>query len=101
MVSGAGGQITYNPMAVSAVASDFNAQGAQLMEIHSDIKNQTDSLAEFFAGQGADGFFESQGMCLSGLFGLSHTVGKHGVVTDNVLAGAVGRDHSLKGLFNL
>jgi len=95
------GQITYNPAAVQAVASDFATSGAKLLEIHGDMTNTTNGLAEFFAGAGATQFFEMQQMFLSGLMGLASTVGRHGNVTGVVLDGAMGRDASLRGVFNL
>lgn len=95
------GRITYNPSAVQAVATDFQSNGAALTEIHSDMVNVTNGLAEFFAGAGADEFFSLQDMFLSGLRGLADTIGRHGAVTGTVLHGAMARDAALRSVFGL
>ena len=63
-------QITYNFGAVDAFAGDTTNRAAQLMEIHGDISQRTNALAEFFSGSGATGFFEAQAQMLNGLEGL-------------------------------
>ena len=56
-------------------------------------------LQEFFAGQGATGFFDAQTQMLSGLQGLIDTVHQHGQTTTQVLGNAIGTDHPIGGLF--
>jgi len=92
-------QITYNLGAVAGFASDVGSRAGQLMEIHSDIQQRTNALAEFFQGHGATGFFDAQAQMLHGLEGLIQTVGQHGHVVNNVLDNAVGTDQHIKGLF--
>ncbi|MGD9622205.1 MAG: WXG100 family type VII secretion target [Mycolicibacterium sp.] len=91
--------ISYNPAAVSDFATDVTNRAGQLHEIHSDVSQKTNALSEFFAGQGAGGFFDAQHQMLSGLQGLIETVSNHGSTTSHVLGGAIGTDHAIKGLF--
>lgn len=94
-----GDKITYVPGEVAGFASDVGNRAGQLHEIHSDVHTKTTNLAEFFAGTGADGFFEAQAQMLSGLQGLIETVSAHGSTTSRVLDGAVGTDQAIRGLF--
>lgn len=63
-------QITYNPGAVSDFASDVGSRAGQLHMIYEDTASKTNALQEFFAGHGAQGFFDAQAQMLSGLQGL-------------------------------
>jgi uncharacterized protein YukE len=92
-------KITYNPAPVQDFATDTGNRAGQLHEIHSDVAQKTNALAEFFAGSGADGFFDAQHQMLSGLQGLIETVAQHGTTTGHVLGNAVSTDHQIKGLF--
>ncbi|ETW21723.1 MULTISPECIES: WXG100 family type VII secretion target [Mycobacterium] len=92
-------QITYNPAAVSDFATDVGSRAGQLHEIHEDTANKTNALQEFFAGHGAQGFFDAQAQMLSGLQGLIETVGQHGTTTSHVLDNAIGTDQAISGLF--
>ncbi|KZS80726.1 WXG100 family type VII secretion target [Mycobacterium persicum] len=95
-----GDQITYNPGAVSDFATDVGSRAGQLHEIHEDTANKTNALQEFFAGHGAQGFFDAQAQMLSGLQGLIETVGQHGTTTSHVLDNALGTDQAISGLFH-
>ncbi|EPQ79159.1 WXG100 family type VII secretion target [Mycobacterium marinum] len=94
-----GDQITYNPGAVSDFATDVGARAGQLHHIHADTAAKTNALQEFFAGHGAQGFFDAQAQMLSGLQGLIETVGQHGNTTGQVLHNAIGTDQAIAGLF--
>lgn len=72
-------QITYNPGAVSDFASDVGSRAGQLHMIYEDTASKTNALQEFFAGHGAQGFFDAQAQMLSGLQGLIETVGQLGL----------------------
>lgn len=61
--------------------------------------NNAAALQEFFAGHGAQGFFDAQAQMLSGLQGLIETVGQHGTTTGHVLDNAIGTDQAIAGLF--
>lgn len=92
-------QITYNPGAVSDFASDVGSRAGQLHMIYEDTASKTNALQEFFAGHGAQGFFDAQAQMLSGLQGLIETVGQHGTNTGHVLDNAIGTDQAIAGLF--
>lgn len=92
-------QITYNPGAVSDFASDVGSRAGQLHMIYEDTASKTNALQEFFAGHGAQGFFDAQAQMLSGLQGLIETVGQHGTTTGHVLDNAIGTDQAIAGLF--
>lgn len=53
-------QITYNPGAVSDFASDVGSRAGQLHMIYEDTASKTNALQEFFAGHGAQGFFDAR-----------------------------------------
>lgn len=91
-------QITYNPGAVSDFASDVGSRAGQLHMIYEDTASKTNALQEFFAGHGAQGFFDAQAQMLSGLQGLIETVGQHGTTTGHVLDNAIGTDQAHRGL---
>lgn len=88
-------QITYNPGAVSDFASDVGSRAGQLHMIYEDTASKTNALQEFFAGHGAQGFFDAQAQMLSGLQGLIETVGQHGTTLVALQAG-VGPEKSAR-----
>ena len=91
--------ITYNLGAVHGFAADTGSRAAQLMEIHADILQRTNALAEFFSGHGATGFFDAQAQMLHGLEGLIATVSRHGSTVNNVADSAAATDQQIAGLF--
>lgn len=62
-------QITYNPGAVSDFASDVGSRAGQLHMIYEDTASKTNALQEFFAGHGAQGFFDARRRCCRGCRG--------------------------------
>jgi WXG100 family type VII secretion target len=70
--------ITYNHGGVADFASDVGARSAQLMEIHDDVANRTNAIADFFQGTAATSFHEAQMQMLQGLQGLIETMTQHG-----------------------
>ena len=48
--------ITYNHGGVADFASDVGSRSAQLMEIHDDILQRTNAIADFFQGSAAASF---------------------------------------------
>ncbi|CMS74765.1 ESAT-6 like protein ESXC [Mycobacterium tuberculosis] len=70
-------QITYNPGAVSDFASDVGSRAGQLHMIYEDTASKTNALQEFFAGHGAQGFFDAQAQMLSGLPGTRFNQRRH------------------------
>ncbi|AKN15713.1 WXG100 family type VII secretion target [Mycobacterium haemophilum] len=85
-------QITYNYAAVGAFASDVGQRAAQLMEIHQDILQRTQAMADYFRGKGALTFFDAQQQMLHGLEGLIQTVSRHGQVVNNTMDSAQATD---------
>lgn len=92
-------QITYNYAAVTGFASDVGQQAALLMEIHDDIRQRTQALAEFFQGAGATTFFDAQQQMLHGLEGLIQTVSQHGQVVNNTAESAQATDMQIQQAF--
>ena len=92
-------QIKYAHGAVSAPSSTVNSQASQLQSIHADIRNQTEAIAEFFEGEAATTFRESQLMMLQGFQGLIEVMAKHGHTIEEVRASAHGTDLAMRGLF--
>jgi len=78
------GNITYNHGAVADFASDVGTRAAQLLEIHDDIQQRTNAIADFFEGQAATGFHEAQMQMLHGFEGLIQTVSQHGSTIQSV-----------------
>jgi uncharacterized protein YukE len=93
-------QITYNHAVVSGLTGDIATQAAQLMEIHDDVLHITQSLAEFFQGQGATSFFDAQQQMLHGLQDMIQTVSLHGHTVGNVHEAAINADGLTAGFFN-
>lgn len=91
--------ISYDPAVVSDFATDVGSRAGQLEALHCDTANLTNALQEFFAGQGAMGFFDAQHQMLSGLQGLVDTVRQHGTTTSHVLGNAIATDKASQGLF--
>lgn len=91
--------ITYNHGAVADFASDVGSRAAQLMEIHDDIQQRTNAIADFFQGSAATSFHEAQMQMLSGLQGLIHTVSQHGQTISSVNEGAHSTDLQMSNLF--
>lgn len=91
--------ITYHHGLVAEFASDVGNRAAQLMEIHDDIRQRTNAIAEFFQGAAATSFHEAQMQMLHGLQGLINTVNQHGQTIANVNEGAHSTDLSMRNLF--
>jgi WXG100 family type VII secretion target len=87
-----GGQITYNHGAVADLASNVGSSAGQLAEIHGDIAQLTQALAEYFMGRGATSFFDAQQQALHGLEGLIQTVSRHGQTVTDVHHNAINTD---------
>jgi WXG100 family type VII secretion target len=91
--------ITYNHGGVADFASDVGARSAQLMQIHDDIAQRTNAIADFFQGAAAAAFHESQMQMLGGLKGLIHTMNKHGQTISSVNESAHQTDLMMGNLF--
>lgn len=92
-------QIVYNHAAVSGLSGDIGSQSAQLMEIHGDLHQMTQALADFFQGHGATAFFDAQQQMLHGLEDLIQTVSLHGQTVSNVHDSAINTDMQMGHLF--
>lgn len=91
--------ITYNHGGVAEFASDVGARSAQLMEIHDDIRQRTNAIAEFFQGAAAASFHEAQLQMLHGLRGLVETMNTHGQTISSVNDSAHQTDVMMGNLF--
>lgn len=91
--------ITYNHGGVADFASDVGARSAQLMEIHDDIQQRTNAIADFFQGAAATSFHEAQIQMLHGLRGLVETMNKHGQTISSVNDSAHQTDVMMGNLF--
>lgn len=91
--------ITYNHGGVADFASDVGARSAQLMEIHDDIQQRTNAIADFFQGAAATSFHEAQMQMLHGLRGLVETMNKHGQTISSVNDSAHQTDVMMGNLF--
>lgn len=91
--------ITYNHGGVADFASDVGTRSAQLMEIHDDILQRTNSIADFFQGSAATSFHEAQLQMLHGLRGLVETMNTHGRTISNVNESAHQTDVMMGNLF--
>jgi WXG100 family type VII secretion target len=91
--------ITYHHGAVADFASDVGSRAAQLMEIHDDIQQRTNAIADFFQGSAATSFHEAQMQMLHGLQGLIQTVSRHGQTISSVNEGAHSTDMQMSNLF--
>ncbi|MCH9720440.1 MAG: WXG100 family type VII secretion target [Actinomycetia bacterium] len=91
--------ITYHHGGVADFASDVGTRSAQLMEIHDDIMQRTNAVADFFQGAAATSFHESQMQMLRGLQGLIQTMNQHGQTISSVNASAHQTDVMMGNLF--
>ena len=93
------GNITYNHGSVADFASDVGSRSAQLMEIHSDILQRTNAIADFFQGSAATSFHQAQTQMLHGLQGLIETMNTHGRTISSVNESAHQTDVMMGNLF--
>ena len=70
--------LTYHHGGVADFASAVAGRSAQLMEIHDDVAQRTNAIADFFQGAAATTFHEAQMQMLQGLQGLIETMNHHG-----------------------
>ena len=91
--------ITYNHGGVADFASDVGARSAQLMEIHDDVSQRTNAIADFFQGTAAASFHEAQMLLLQGLRGLFDTLNQHGRTISSVNDSAHQTDVMMGSLF--
>lgn len=91
--------ITYNHGAVADFASDVTSRSAQLTEIHDDILQRTNAIADFFQGAAAASFHEAQLQMLHGLDGLIQTMNQHGHTIESVRAAAQNTDQMISQIF--
>lgn len=91
--------ITYNHGSVADFASDVGARSAQLMEIHDDILQRTNAIAEFFEGSAAASFHEAQLQMLQGMRGLIETMSTHSQAISSVNENAHQTDIMMGNLF--
>lgn len=91
--------ITYNHGGVADFASDVGSRSAQLMEIHDDILQRTNAIADFFQGSAAASFHEAQMQMLRGLQGLIETMNTHGRTISSVNESAHQTDVMMGNLF--
>ena len=91
--------ITYNHGGVAYFASDVGTRSAQLMEIHDDVLQRTNAVADFFQGAAATAFRESQMQMLQGLQGLIQTMNQHGQTIGSVNESAHHTDVMMGNLF--
>jgi WXG100 family type VII secretion target len=92
-------QITYNHGGVADFASDVGARSAQLMELHDDVAQRTNAIADFFEGTAAASFHQAQMQMLQGLQGLIDTMGQHGRTISAVNDSAHQTDVMMGNLF--
>ena len=91
--------ITYNHGGVADFASDVGARSAQLTEIHDDILQRTNAIADFFEGAAATSFRDAQMQMLRGLQGLIETMNRHGQTISSVNESAHQTDIMMGNLF--
>ena len=91
--------ITYHHGGVADFASDVGSRSAQLMEIHDDVAQRTNAIADFFEGTAAMSFHEAQMQMLQGLQGLIETMTQHGRTISAVNASAHQTDVMMGSLF--
>ncbi len=91
--------ITYNHGAVADFASDVGSRSAQLLEIHGDVQQRTNALADYFQGAAAAAFHQAQMQMLQGLQGLIDTMSRHGRTIGEVNDGAHQTDLMMGNLF--
>ena len=91
--------ITYHHGGLADFASDVGARSAQLMEIHDDVSQRTNAIADFFQGTAAASFHEAQMLMLQGLRGLIETLNQHGRTISSVNDSAHQTDVMMGSLF--
>lgn len=91
--------ITYNHGAVADFASEVGSRSAQLMEIHDDVSQRTNAIADFFQGTAAGAFHDAQVQMLHGLQGLIDTMNRHGQTIGSVNDSAHQTDIMMGNLF--
>jgi WXG100 family type VII secretion target len=91
--------ITYHHGGVADFASDVGARSSQLMEIHDDVSQRTNAIADFFQGTAAASFHEAQMLMLQGLRGLIDTLNQHGRTISSVNDSAHQTDVMMGNLF--
>ena len=92
-------QITYHHGGVADFASDVGARSAQLMELHDDVAQRTNAIADFFEGTAAASFHQAQVQMLQGLQGLIDTMNHHGRTISAVNDSAHQTDVMMGNLF--
>lgn len=91
--------ITYDHAAVAEFAADVSSRSAQLMDIHDDMLQRTNAIADFFQGSAAGAFHEAQMQMLQGLQSLIETMNQHGSTICNVNDGARQTDLMMGNFF--
>ena len=91
--------ITYNHGGVADFASEVAARSAQFTEIHDDVLDRTNAVAEFFQGNAATSFHDAQLQMLQGLRGLIETMQQHGQTISSVNENAHQTDVMMGSLF--
>jgi WXG100 family type VII secretion target len=92
-------EITYHYAAIGAFASDTGQRAAQLMEIHEDIRQRTQALADYFLGRGATAFFDAQQQMLSGLQNLAQHITEQQRVVNSTAESAHATDIHIQNGF--
>ena len=92
-------QITYHHGMVSDLASDVGQSAAQLLEMHDDIQQRTNAIADFFEGQAGTAFHDAQMQMLRGFEGLIQTVSQHGSTIQSVNENAHATDVQMSQVF--
>jgi WXG100 family type VII secretion target len=90
------GHITYVHGEVDTLAANVGNYASVIHSHHEDMRNQTDAIAEFFAGDAATGFREAQLLMLSGLQDLIEVMSNHGQAIGNANMSAMNTDHMIK-----
>jgi WXG100 family type VII secretion target len=91
--------IIYNHGGVADFASEVGSRSAQLMEIHDDVLQRTNAIADFFEGAAATSFHQAQMQMLQGLQGLIETMNQHGSTISSVNESAHQTDIMMGNLF--
>jgi WXG100 family type VII secretion target len=92
-------EITYNYATIGAFSSDTAQRAAHLMEIHQDILQRTQALADYFLGKGATAYFDAQKQMLDGLENLAQHITQHHEVVNSAMESAQVTDASVQGFF--
>ena len=92
-------EITYHYATIGGMSSDTAQRAAHLMEIHQDILQRTQALADYFLGKGATAYFDAQKQMLDGLENLAHHITQHHQVMDATMESAQVADASVQSFF--